>query len=100
MMPTLSDLADYTLAAWVLEKSSWRLVFDSSDGESVIQHDLTGVSFWQTSELCNGIGVMEIRCTPTDGALAYEIETVCAETVQVICADIRETIIKQRSDSR
>jgi len=43
---------------------------------------------------------MEIRLTPTDGALAYTVETVCAETIEVICADVRETVIKHRSDPR
>ncbi len=100
MMPTLSDLADCTIVAWVLEKSTWRFVFDSSDGEWVVQHELLGVSQWRTSELSNGIGVMEIRLMPADGALTYVIETVCNETIEVICADVRETIIKPRADRR
>lgn len=101
MIPTLSDLADCTIAAWVMEHQQWRFVFDSSDGEWVVQHELQGVSQWQMSELRNGICVMEVRLKSTlEGAVAYTIETVCNETIEVICDDVVETVIKHRADRR
>ena len=97
MTRTISDLADYNVAAWVMEESYWRFVFDSSDGESVVQHELIGVSHWRTSELRDGIGVMEVRLAPgTDGTVAYTIETVCNETIEVRCAEVQECQIKHR----
>ena len=96
----LSDLADYVAAAWIMEADTWRFVFDSSDGESVIQHHLLGVSQWRISDLRDGIGVMEIRLVPVNGALEYTIVTVCNETIEVICADVRETVIKHPAPHR
>jgi hypothetical protein len=66
-----------------------------------VQHDLTGVSRWRMSELRDGIGVMEIGVKLTsNGTLAYTINTVCNEVIDVLCTDVRETIIKHRADGR
>ena len=101
MAQPISDLADYTVVAWVIEPDNWRLVFDSSDGESVIQHELGGVSRWRTSELRDAVGVMEIRVsTALDGALTYTIDTVCSEVIEVVCAHVHETHIKNRTQRR
>jgi hypothetical protein len=97
MTQIISDLADYDVAAWVMEECNWRFVFDSSDKEDTVQHELTGVTGWRLSELHNGIGVMEITVEPSiDGALTYTINTVCNETIEVKCADVRERHIKRR----
>ena len=101
MAQPISDLADYTVVAWVIEPDSWRLVFDSSDGESIIQHKLGGVSRWRTSELRDAVGVLEIRVNAAlDGALTYTIDTVCNEVIEVVCADVHETHIKHRTQKR
>ncbi len=101
MAQPISDLADYTVVAWVIEPDSWRFVFDSSDGESIIQHKLGGVSRWRTSELRDAVGVLEIRVNAAlDGALTYTIDTVCNEVIEVVCADVHETHIKHRTQKR
>ena len=101
MAQPISDLADYTIVAWVIEPDNWRLVFDSSDGESVIQHELGGVSRWRTPELRDAVGVMEIRVnTALDGALTYTIDTVCNEVIEVVCAHVHGTHIKHPARKR
>lgn len=115
-----------------MEKGSWRFVFDSSDGQSVVQHALSGVLHWQISGLRDGIGVMETALIPIPdalppsiaergllrraiglveqaddtlllphlarlrGAIIYTIETVCAESIDVICAEVSEQVIVGR----
>ena len=101
MAQPISDLADYTIVAWVIEPDIWRLVFDSSDGKSVIQHELDGVSRWRTSELRDAVGVMDIRVNiGLNGALTYTINTVCNEVIEVVCAHVHETHIKHPTRNR
>lgn len=98
MTRTISDLADYSVAAWAMDKTHWRFVFDSSDGKSVVQHELTGVLRWRTTELRDGIGVMAVRLTTrSDGSIAYTIDTVCNETIEILCSDVIESDIKRRA---
>lgn len=101
MAQPISNLADYNIVAWVIEPDNWRLVFDSSDGESVIQHELSGVSRWRTSELRDAVGVIDIRVNiGLNGALTYTINTVCNEIIEVVCAHVHETHIKHTTRKR
>lgn len=136
LMANISHLADYSVAAWVMDKPNWRFVFDSSDGEATVQHELIGVLHWQISSLRDGIGVSEIglkllqgsvatdasargllwralgltdqasdsnlrrRVEDLSGTVIYTIDTVCGESIDVICAEVRETVIKERVSYR
>ena len=42
-----------------MDKPSWRLVFDTSDGASTVQHELIGICNWNISSLRDGITVNE-----------------------------------------
>ena len=133
-MPSdISDLHDYSVVAWVMDKPSWRFVFDSCDGATTVQHELIGVLKWHISSLRDGVTVNHARLMEVEGAVSldrsdrqflsrslgmsadvsdedyvrvleelkgaaiYTIDTVCGETVDIICAEVREQFITQRS---